>query len=68
MGAAEALRERINVTMMQVERFEYDQLVSILREQMDDATFQEMWDEGRAMTMEQAIRLAIGGQGSGDGG
>ena len=45
--------------MMQVERFEYDQLVSILREQMDDATFQEMWDEGRGMTMEQAIELAL---------
>ncbi|HLA08739.1 MAG TPA: tetratricopeptide repeat protein [Anaerolineales bacterium] len=59
MGAAEALRERINVTMMQVERPEYDQLVSMMREQMDEATYQKMWDEGRAMLVEQAIDLAL---------
>ena len=59
MGVAEVLREQINVTMMQVERSEYDQLVSALHEQMDESTFQKTWDEGRTMTIEQAIDLAL---------
>ena len=59
MGAAKALRERINLAMMQVERSEYDQLVSILREQMDESAFQKVWNEGRALTTEQAIELAL---------
>lgn len=60
LGAAEALRERINVTMTQVERSEYDQLVATLRGQTDDLTYQKIWNEARAMTMEQAINSALG--------
>jgi predicted ATPase len=59
-GAAEALRERINLALMQVECSEYDQLILTLREQIDDVTYQKLWDEGRTMTMEQAIAFALG--------
>jgi len=59
LGAAEALRERINVTMMQIERSEYDQLISRLRERVDDVTYQKIWNEGRAMTVDQAIAFAL---------
>jgi len=57
-GAAEILRENINIPMMPTERPEYDREVSDLRANMDEATFAKAWAEGRALTMEQAIEYA----------
>lgn len=59
LGAAEALREVINIQMSQFERTEYDQQVAGLRRGMDEKTFLELWSEGRLMTMEQAVQLAL---------
>jgi predicted ATPase/class 3 adenylate cyclase len=59
LGAAEALRERINIPMMPTERPEYDREVSDLRANMDEATFVKAWAEGRALTMEQAIEYSL---------
>ncbi len=42
------------------ERAEYDQNGSALRMQMGPQAFAAAWAEGRAMTMEQAIQLALG--------
>jgi tetratricopeptide (TPR) repeat protein len=58
-GAAENLRESLNSPMMATERIEYDQNVSALRAQMEESAFATAWAEGRAMTMEQAIELAL---------
>lgn len=59
LGAAEALREKINIQMSPFERTEYDTQVSELRKSMDEKTFSNLWSEGRLMTMEQAIQLAL---------
>jgi predicted ATPase/class 3 adenylate cyclase len=58
LGAAEALRERINSPMRASERAEYDQNVTALQAQMDPQAFAVAWAEGRALTLEGAIELA----------
>ncbi|HZJ22825.1 MAG TPA: AAA family ATPase, partial [Anaerolineales bacterium] len=58
-GAAEALREFINIPMTIVERVEYDQEVADLRAGMDTKAFLSSWRKGRALSMEGAIALAL---------
>ena len=58
-GAAEALRHRLKTDMIPVERREYEEIVTRLREQMEPQALEKMWAEGRSMTMEQAIQLAL---------
>lgn len=59
LGAAEALRELINIDMSQLERVEYEREVTDLKANMDEKEFIALWAAGRSMTMEQAIDLAI---------
>ena len=59
LGAAEILRERINIPMMPTERPEYDREVYDLRLNLDEAAFTKACAEGRSLTMEQAIALAL---------
>ena len=58
-GAAETLRENINIPMTPPEHVEYDREVSDLRANIDEAAFSKAWAEGRALTMEQAIAYAL---------
>jgi len=58
-GAAELLRELINIDMSQMERVEYEREVSSLKANMDEKVFAVLWSEGRTMTMEQAIELVL---------
>jgi predicted ATPase/DNA-binding XRE family transcriptional regulator len=58
-GAAEALREISNSLMTPQEQIEYDQQLAGLRAGMDEAVFTQLWAEGRAMTMDQAIAFAM---------
>ena len=58
-GAAEALRETNQSPMADYERIEYDQAISQLRSMLAEAEFNSLWAEGRSMTMEQAIELAV---------
>ena len=59
LGAAEALRASVDSPMQASERLEYDQAVSAVRAQLDGAAFERAWAEGRMMTMEQAVALAL---------
>ncbi len=58
-GAAEALREVIDTAMTSIERVEYDREVAILRADMKEKDFNSAWSKGRAMTMDEAIELAL---------
>ena len=58
LGAAQALRELIDSSMTSLEHLEYDQAMSQLRVQMDEAALAKAWAEGRGMGMEQALELA----------
>jgi non-specific serine/threonine protein kinase len=57
LGAAEAQREALNVLMTPLERLEYDAVAGPLCA-MPAAT--TAWAEGRRMTMEEAVAVAIG--------
>ena len=58
-GAAEALRERIQAPMTDYEQVEYDRSIMQLRSLLPETEFNPLWSEGRAMTMEQAIEMAL---------
>jgi predicted ATPase len=58
-GAAEILRENIAIPMTLKERAEYESEVTDLHANMEETAFLKAWSEGRAMSMEQAILLAI---------
>ena len=59
MSAAEVLREASNSSRTPQERIEYDRELADLRAGMDEETFQLLWMEGRSLTSEQAIALAM---------
>ena len=58
-GASDALREAINAPMWPAERADYERNLAAARAQMDEATWQAAWAEGRAMTLEQAAACAL---------
>ena len=60
-GAAEALREAIGLSMGHQDRVDYDYAgrVAAARAQLDDAAWQAAWNEGRAMSPEQAVDYAL---------
>jgi tetratricopeptide (TPR) repeat protein len=58
LGAAEALRERIEINMTPQELKEYEAEIADLKANMDAKEFESLWAEGRSMTMEEAIELA----------
>jgi hypothetical protein len=41
------------------ERAEYDQALADLHGLVDEAGFQQLWDAGHAMDMDQAVDLAL---------
>jgi tetratricopeptide (TPR) repeat protein len=59
IGAAEALREKIEIDMTVQEREEYEKELSDLKSNLDASDFASLWAEGRSMTMDEAIALAL---------
>jgi predicted ATPase/class 3 adenylate cyclase len=59
-GAAERLREEIGSPLATNERPRYDARLAAARTALgDDAAFDRAWQEGRDLTLEQAIELAL---------
>ncbi len=58
-AAAHALREKSGRPMTPDEQIYFDEQLRSLREKMDLAKFDSIWSKGHAMTMEQAIELAL---------
>jgi predicted ATPase/class 3 adenylate cyclase len=59
LGAAEALREIIDSSMTYAEKAEYEREILAVRAQVDHGELEKAWNEGRAMTMDEAITLAL---------
>ena len=59
LGAAEALREVAGASMLAIERAEYDAELVRLRLALAPATLAEAWAEGRSLTMDEAVALAL---------
>ena len=60
LGASEALLEKMGLGLQAGDRFEIERYVIAVKEQLDDATFEAAWAEGRAMSLEEAIAYAFG--------
>ncbi len=60
LGASEMLKQELGATWWPANHIAYKGHLSRLHEQLDDATFNAAWAEGRAMTLEQAIEYALG--------
>ena len=58
-GAAEAIRELTGYKRTDEEEAEEAQFMSRLRAMLPEAEFNMLWAEGKSMTMEQAIQLAL---------
>ncbi|HMB22977.1 MAG TPA: hypothetical protein VKP08_09120, partial [Anaerolineales bacterium] len=58
-AAASALRERDHTPMTPDEQTYFDGQLTNLHEKMDAKQFDSVWSKGQAMTMEQAIELAL---------
>jgi non-specific serine/threonine protein kinase len=58
-GAAERLREEIGTPLPPNERVRYEQKVAAARAALGDAAFERAWQEGRAMTMEEAVDYTL---------
>ncbi|MCX6059410.1 MAG: hypothetical protein NTW69_14815 [Chloroflexi bacterium] len=59
LGAAEALREKIGSPMANYEVMAYDKEVAQLRAMLVETEFNKLWADGKSMTMERAIQLAL---------
>ncbi len=59
LGAATALREAVGAALRPSDRAEYDRRFTAVRANLGEAGFTAAWDQGRAMTLEQAIRYAV---------
>jgi DNA-binding CsgD family transcriptional regulator len=58
-GAAQKLREEIGTSLSPADRADHERRVSAVRAQLDEATFERAWAEGRATPLEQAITDAL---------
>ncbi len=54
-GAAEALREAMDVPRLPVDRAGYEQAVAAARAQLGEGVFAAAWSEGRTMKLEQVL-------------
>jgi len=60
LGASEAASERIGAFHHPSDIPEIVRITAIVRQQLDEATFQAVWAAGRSMTLEQAVAAALG--------
>jgi predicted ATPase/class 3 adenylate cyclase/Tfp pilus assembly protein PilF len=61
-GAADALREAIGSPWRLMERRLHEPYLETARSRMDEADWTKAWEEGRAMTLEDAIAYALEGE------
>ncbi|MBI5879736.1 MAG: tetratricopeptide repeat protein [Chloroflexi bacterium] len=60
-GAIDAMLIALHSEMIPVDRLEHEQTVTLLRHQLPDSVYDLAWSEGHALTLEQAIALALEG-------
>jgi predicted ATPase len=58
-GAADALQQEMDSAMSVNQRIAYDRQVQPVRAILTDEAFDHTWDEGRAMTLGDAVRYAL---------
>jgi predicted ATPase/DNA-binding XRE family transcriptional regulator len=59
LGAAEAIREASHGMMPPADRITYERNLAAVRARLDEETISKAWDEGRAMTVDDAVAFGI---------
>jgi len=59
LGSASILREEVNWTLPPLDQADHDRDVAIVRSKLGTAAFDQAWNAGRAMTLEEAIDLGL---------
>src|SRR5205085_293717 len=60
LGAAEAQRDRSGATVAAVEQRRYRDLIAHLKGAVRQETFEAAWREGRGLSLDAAVELALG--------
>ena len=58
LGAAQRIREEIGQDMLQAERGEYDQQLTVIRSSLTPQELDKLWAAGRALSTDAVIALA----------
>jgi predicted ATPase/class 3 adenylate cyclase len=58
LSCFEALREQVGVSEAWVARMN-EQTLSVIRARLDEGAFAEAWEQGRALTIDEAVALAL---------
>ena len=58
-GAIDALLHSLHMTLLPVDKDDVECAINIVREKLDARQFDTAWAEGRALTLEQAVALAL---------
>jgi hypothetical protein len=58
-GAAAAQRETIGAPWLPLERRMYEPYLTTIRSRADEAVWTRAWEEGRGMSMEEAVAYAL---------
>ena len=59
LGAEEALRERVGAIVPPLVRADHDRAVAEVRAALNETELASLWQEGRAMSLAEAIRYAL---------
>jgi len=65
LAASDALRATIGIHVDVGDRPDYEHTLGDLRAQLGDAAFEAAWTEGQALSLEQAVALALNEQADG---
>ena len=58
LGAAEAVFERMSVSLQPADQVEIDRSIAQVRSELDPEELEQYWAEGRALSFEEAIAYA----------
>jgi hypothetical protein len=58
-GAAEGLRQSLNLFQLPSRDSLYKSLIPTVREKMGNESFEETWTKGKSMSMDEAIEYAM---------
>lgn len=58
-GVVESLFEGARTSMAPADQHDFDDYVAVVQGQLDETAFAKAWEEGRVMSMEQAIAYAL---------
>ena len=58
-GAVEVMRRGVDIQVPPPYRDDHDKILAVLRAELGEETFAKAWEEGRKMSMEEAIELAM---------